>query len=226
YAPRLLSPQGKAVVLLGAVALLVAGIYGTANSTQGFDVLDLAPDDHYSKYYTELARSYELDTSEWYVPLSVYTREVDYTDVSVQAQIQTTDQKMLEQDAYISGPLGSWIVSFVEWAENSTDYSANVGMSDGYPVYDDPDTFYTALSEFMEEDDSATYLSDVIFNDEGTIEISRTDMYLIDQTETTKMIDALEGTRDIVGESTIEPEPFGYSGLFIYTEQYLVIFRE
>lgn len=33
---------------------------------------------------TELARSYELDTNEWYVPLSVYTQEVDYTDVTVQ----------------------------------------------------------------------------------------------------------------------------------------------
>lgn len=45
------------------------------------------------------------------------------------------------------------------------------------------------------------------------LQISRTDLYLIDQTDTTKNVDALEGTRDIVEESALEPEPFGFSGV-------------
>ena len=33
---------------------------------------------------TELAREYELEIDSQFVPLGVYTREVDYTDVDVQ----------------------------------------------------------------------------------------------------------------------------------------------
>lgn len=104
-----------------------------------------------------------------FVPLGVYTREVDYTDVDVQVnerghhqgfsrfrllscevrfkvnynneifptntfrstamshafpyqvQIQETDALMKEQE-FISGPLESWLSSFVEWAANNTEY--------------------------------------------------------------------------------------------------------
>ena len=33
---------------------------------------------------TELARAYEVDISEWYVPMNIVTRELDYPDVAVQ----------------------------------------------------------------------------------------------------------------------------------------------
>lgn len=49
YTPFILSAKGKAVVILATLALLAAGIYGVTQATQGFDVLDLAPDDHYSR---------------------------------------------------------------------------------------------------------------------------------------------------------------------------------
>ena len=35
---------------------------------------------------TELSREYEVDISEWYVPLNIVTREVDYPDVTVQVR--------------------------------------------------------------------------------------------------------------------------------------------
>lgn len=49
YTPVLLSTAGKCLVLLGTASLFAAGIYGVTQATQGFDVLDLAPDDHYSR---------------------------------------------------------------------------------------------------------------------------------------------------------------------------------
>lgn len=33
---------------------------------------------------TEHAREYEVELSEWYVPLGIYTEDVDYPDVAVQ----------------------------------------------------------------------------------------------------------------------------------------------
>lgn len=38
-----------------------------------------------------------------------------------QAQIQATDALMVEQE-FMSGPVESWLTSFVTWAENSADY--------------------------------------------------------------------------------------------------------
>lgn len=39
----------------------------------------------------------------------------------VQAQIQTTDT-LLEEQRFITGPIESWLSSFVAWADNGTEY--------------------------------------------------------------------------------------------------------
>lgn len=51
------------------------------------------------------------------------------------------------------------------------------------------------------------------------IQISRTEQFLIDLTDTDNNIDALEDTRDVVDQSTLDPKPFGFSGVFIFSEQ-------
>ncbi|CAM9506157.1 unnamed protein product [Ectocarpus sp. 12 AP-2014] len=225
YAPSLLSAKGKIVALLGSVALLAAGIYGVTQATQGFDVLDLAPDGHYSIEYTDRARFYDFDIQEWYVPMNVYTQDVDYPDVTVQAEMQSVDAEMIETKN-VDGPLDSWLVSFVVWAEANITYSANVGTSGGYPVYDDRDTFYTALSAFLEDEDNARFVPDVIFDDEGLIKISRSDMYLVNLVDTENNVDALRDTRDVADQSTLDPQPFAYSGVFVFSEQFVVIYNE
>ncbi|CBJ26537.1 conserved unknown protein [Ectocarpus siliculosus] len=217
YSPFVLSAKGKALVLLGSAGLLAAGIYGVTQATQGFDALDLAPDGHYSIEYTEKARSYDFDIQEWYVPINVYTQEVDYPDVTVQAEIQSVDEEMIEAKN-VDGPLDSWLASFIEWAEANTTYSANVGTSGGYPVYDDRDTFYTALSAFLADEDNARFLTDVIFDDDGLIKISRSEMYLINLVDTDNKVDALEDTREVADQSTLDPQPFAYSDAIIDVE--------
>ncbi|CAM9472679.1 unnamed protein product, partial [Ascophyllum nodosum] len=225
YTPFLLSMPGKIVVLLGTVALLAAGIYGVTQATEDFDVLDLAPDDHYARDYTTLAREYDLEISSQFVPLGVYTQEVDYTDVDVQAQMQETDELMEEQQ-YVSGPIDSWLSSFLVWATNGTEYSADVTTSGGYDVYDDPNTFYAAVAEFIEEEDNERFQDDIVFKSDGSIEISRSWLFLVDIVSTEENVDALEDTRDVVDQSTLDPEPFGFSSVFVFTEQFLVIYDE
>ncbi|CBJ26527.1 conserved unknown protein [Ectocarpus siliculosus] len=225
YAPFVLSAKGKALVLLASAGLLAAGIYGVTQATQGLDVLDLAPDGHFSIEYTVRSRYYDFDIQEWYVPLNVYTQEVDYPDVAVQAEIQSIDDEMLELNN-VDGPVDSWLASFIVWAEANTTYSANVGTSGGYPVYDDRDTFYTALSAFLEDEDNARFLEDVVFDDDGLIKISRSEMFLINLVDTDNNLDALLDTREVSDQSTLDPQPFAYSDVFGFTEQYLVIYDE
>lgn len=55
--------------------------------------------------------------------------------------------------------------------------SANVGTSGGYPVYEDRDTFYTALAAFTDDEDNVRFVSNIVYDDDGQIEASasRTD---------------------------------------------------
>lgn len=52
--------------------------------------------------------------------------------------------------------------------------------------------------------------------------MSRTWLSLIDQTTTDKNVAALEDARDVTDESALEPKPFPFSAVFIFTEQVLV----
>ncbi|CAM9765761.1 unnamed protein product, partial [Scytosiphon promiscuus] len=225
YTPVILSTQGKIGVLLGSVGLFAAGVYGVTQATQGFDVIDLAPDDHHATHYTEMAREYDLEIDTQYLPLAIYTLDVDYPDAGVQAQIQVTDALMVEQQLVV-GPVTSWLSSFVEWSANNSEYSSNVGAFEDYPVYDDRNTFYPAMAEFTQDGDNARFGSEFVYKADGTIEISRTTMYLIDLTSTENGIQALKDSRKVVGESTLDPQPLAFSGYFIFSEQFLVIYEE
>ncbi|CAN0269125.1 unnamed protein product, partial [Ascophyllum nodosum] len=225
YTPFLLSVPGKIVVLLGSAALLAAGIYGVTQATQGFEVLDLAPDDHYARDYTNLAREYDLDIDSQFIPVGVYSLEVDYPDVGVQAQMQQTDD-LMEEQRYISGPIDSWLSSFLDWAANETDYSINLGTSGGYQVYEDRDTFYPAVGDFLEDGDNQRFQDDIVFKSDGSVEISRSWLFLVDVTDTDSSVDALEDTRDVTEQSALDPEPFGFSSVFVFVEQFLVIYDE
>ncbi|CAM9472819.1 unnamed protein product [Ascophyllum nodosum] len=225
YTPFILSIPGKTIILLGTAALLAAGIYGVTQATEDFEVLDLAPDDHYARDYTTLAREYDLEITSQFVPLGVYTLEVDYTNIAVQAQMQETDELMEEQQ-HVSGPLDSWLSSFIAWAANDTKYSANVTTSGRYDVYNNPNTFYAAVAEFIEEEDNERFQDNIIFKSDGSIEISRSLLFLVDMVDTEENVRALEDTRDVIDQSTLDPEPFGFSGVFVFTEQFLVIYDE
>lgn len=50
-------------------------------------------------------------------------------------------------------------------------------------------------------------------------QISRSNVFLIDLTDTQNNIDALQDARDVIDESTLDPEPFEYSPVFIFSEQ-------
>ncbi|CAM9737467.1 unnamed protein product [Ectocarpus sp. 13 AM-2016] len=174
---------------------------------------------------TERARSYDFDIQEWYVPMNVYSQGVDYPDITVQAELLSVDADMIDTKN-VDGPLDSWLASFIVWAQANTTYSANVGTSAGYPVYDDRDTFYTALSAFLEDEDNARFLADVVFDDEGLIKKSRSEMFLINLVDTENNLDALRDTREVADRSTLVPQPFAYSAVFGFSEQYLVIYNE
>ena len=58
------------------------------------------------------------------------------------------------------------------------------------------------------------------------VQISRSLLFLVDMVDTEENVRALEDTRDVIDQSTLDPEPFGFSGVFVFTEQFLVIYDE
>lgn len=47
-----------------------------------------------------------------------------------------------------------------------------MGTSGGYPVYEDRDTFYTALADFVVDGDNTRFQDDIVYKDDGEIEAS------------------------------------------------------
>ncbi|CAM9214551.1 unnamed protein product [Choristocarpus tenellus] len=159
--------------------------------TQGFEVLDLVPDNSYVREYTNTARLFNLDPDSDFQPFSTYYTDVDYSDPPVQAEIQATDSTMVEQ-THVDGPDSSWLTSFIAWAANTTDYSANIGMPGDYPVYTDKISFYTALAAFLTDGENSRFKGDIVFAVDGAIEISRSNMFVVDADTVPTKIDALE----------------------------------
>ena len=60
----------------------------------------------------------------------------------------------------------------------------------------------------------------------GRVQISRSRLFLVDVVDIDSNVAAIEQTRDVIDESTLDPEPFGFSEMFIITEQFLVIYDE
>lgn len=52
-------------------------------------------------------------------------------------------------------------------------HSASVSVSGGYPVYDDPNTFYVALMDFFDDDSGVRFESELVYNDYGLIKVLR-----------------------------------------------------
>ena len=53
----------------------------------------------------------------------------------------------------------------------------------------------------------------------GQAQISRSGMYLVGMVDSEKSVDALMDVRDVVGESSLDPDVFEFSSLFIFVEQ-------
>ncbi|CAM9925752.1 unnamed protein product [Choristocarpus tenellus] len=168
------------------------------------------------------AREYNLDLTQDYLPLNIFYEDVDYTDTAVQMEIQDTDSTMVEL-THVGGPIDSWLTSFMFWAEAETEYSASIDTTGTYPVHTDPGSFYTALSAFQADVTNARFDGDVVFAEDGTIEISRSNMFLLDLGSADKSVKAINSVRDVVDNTDLSPEPFAYSNVFIFTEQFLAM---
>ena len=82
--------------------------------------------------------------------------------------------------------------------------SANVTTSGRYDVYNNPNTFYAAVAEFIEEEDNERFQDNIIFKSDGSIEVgddrrqtgnTKNNKYVYKQTNNVKRQRAQEAGR-------------------------------
>ncbi|CAM9500189.1 unnamed protein product [Phaeothamnion confervicola] len=243
YAPLLLRGPVQAFVAVAVLTLVSASIWGVTQVEMGFQILDLVPDDSYARAFTENAREVELSIGmDTYVPVGLYTLAMDYTDADVQAAIFALEESVLAL-THVDGPLDSWLGSFVAWAAADAEYASavtTVTNSNGMKVqvFGNADGFYGALDAYLATADGTRFTDDIIFASvsaaavdggvtTGEIAIARSNMFYVDVPKTSQQTGVLEDIRVVCdnADAVLEPRPFSYSPMDIFTEQYLVMWN-
>jgi Niemann-Pick C1 protein len=221
--PALLSWQGKVTVLLTAMAVLSVAIVGCLNATEGFDLLDLVPDNSFVRDYVDTARSLGLWNLESSIPQNIYWQDQDITSIDVQQTMLDVEQECLLL-THADGPLNSWIDEFLSWAADDSRFASDVNAAG---LFANSDQFYVALGEFLAVPEYMRFIDDVIFDDNGdNIIISRSTLWQIDLYTVPQQKEAVTQIRDTVGSAPLTPKAFPFAFNYIFVEQFFVIVPE
>lgn len=227
YFPFISIPTVRVVVVLGFLGLLGACIYGCTRVTQGFDVIDLVPDDSYVRDYVENARDLDLFIFEQNTPTELVYKDIPYHQQDTQEEMIRLETEFIELP-HNAGPVTSWISEFISWARTDDSPYKDDLNADGYLT--DEALFYEAVNLFLTLPDYSRFDQDVVFETEAnmngiqTIKTSRVQAYQIDMTEPKEQIEGMEDARDFMDRTFLDPKPFCWSSAFsnIETEQIIV----
>jgi len=122
WAEFLMKTPVRIVVVLISLGLLAAGVYGTYNLDEKFDLKQLAPDGSYFIAFQNTQREYFPVG----FPISIINENVDfdYTDSEKQKEY-THLSTICKENPYMKDASINWLVEFL----NSTAYTSNAGMS-------------------------------------------------------------------------------------------------
>ncbi|CAM9426094.1 unnamed protein product [Chrysoparadoxa australica] len=221
YGPFLMQSSTKALVIAMASVLFGMSVWGVQQVVVEFDVSTLTPSTSYTNAYINAARP--LGLLDDFVPVALYFEDVDYTSPAVQAEIDRLELSAVSQP-YTTGPIDSWIGTFREWAQTVPDYAPGLD-SDGYFV--DESLFLPAVNAFLSEPANIRFKANVVFDEpDSGIAVSRVSIFHFQTSTVNKMIDAMQDLRQLTAASSIIPRPFAYSTQHLFTEQFLVLYRE
>ncbi|CAM9203139.1 unnamed protein product [Chrysoparadoxa australica] len=209
YAPFLLRPIVKTFVMLLAVSLLGVCIWGVTEVQEGFDVLDLTTDGSYAKSYGDRSKPQGLFFDDTNLYVGLYLPDLAYEDPQVQQQMRDLVQEALA-DRHTSEPLSNWMETFL--AENGGSVPA--------------DQFYTTLTAWLQLPLSQRFQDDIVFSEDGRIKTSRLVLVHVDTPDTETRLDAMLGLRAIMDANDLAPDDFAFTPQYVFTEQFVVMFRE
>lgn len=223
YWPLITKPMVRVAILLGFAALLAVNIYATTNVEQGFDIINLVPDDSYVKDYITEARSLDLFIFEQNLPVAIVYKDIPYHEQAVQEEMMRIENGFLELPHNV-GPLDSWITDFQAWVASDASAYKDSLNSDGY-LTGEP-IFYQAVQDFLQDPDYSRLDRDIIFDSNNKIVASRATAYHINMADSKDQIKGMTDARKFVRDTFIEPKPFAYSDAYTNIETEVLIVDE
>ena len=250
HSPAILSKPGKAIVLLVFAGLLAFGIYGALNLSVEDSTREFIPDGSYLNDY--LAASDQYFPSDGISLYVVFENPQDDMNMNVNIENSIYDKRVelaaLEDriagrstaPPYIAEPVSE--NAYRNVMSGLEEYLANAGTdaiggaelgSDGWPTTEQD--FVMTLEQYIEFGaPGSMYARDVNFITDASSNMTRLESFRVELkynelsagAEADKQIDAMEATRDLIGEWDDLPPSFPYSEQFITVEGFKIIRRE
>ncbi|CAM9184764.1 unnamed protein product [Chrysoparadoxa australica] len=218
YAPFLLKPAMKVLVMVVNSVVLTLMIWGLVHADEGLDLSDLAMEGSYAREYVAVARENGLFSWETLDKFGIYFDQLDYASPDVQDEILRL-QVEAEEQYHVTGPRESWLDQFLLYEAGVE--AENPGLDQAELPFEDQLRMFLDLPQFQR------FQEDVVLNDEGSIEMSRVHLYHIMTLSNSEKIRAMLDLRELLDDSSLAPKPFAYSPTtYIWNEQYIVLWRE
>lgn len=181
YAPLLLKPAVKAVVLVAFLALAIVSVFGAINIKQEFRQEWFLPGDSYLQDFYAVRNDYYTDVG---VPVAAYVGNVNPAEKRAALLAlgpALTSNKWVDDNV----PAQDWVKSFKDYlTAASLDYD-NVAAA----------TFQTQLVSFLANPAYARFKSDVVWKDgnsgSGVVEMARVKAFYIGMDKAENEVDAM-----------------------------------
>jgi len=217
YAPALLHRGTKAAVLAVFTGWTVyMGILASDLGTD-FDLKDLTPDSSYLREFY-VAQEDTFGSSLFGIPTRVYFKDVDYSDASVQAEIEALSERFLDLETVSTSiPLDSWHRDFSGWAIQQLPYNTSLSTDGQFVV---GNQFIPAVIAFLQQPQYQRHVVNVILNDDNSqIVTSRVSAFHVDLAPGILDQQAFTETSDLASSSTMDPKPFILAPPYPFFEQ-------
>jgi hypothetical protein len=225
YWTLLTRPLFRAAIVLSFLGLFAAGLYGCTQIEQGFDNINLMPDDSYVRDYILTTRRLDLFAYEQNSPVNIIIKDVPYHLQSTQEDILRIQAEFLANSDHNKGPFTSWLSTFVKYTPTMP-YAAYAN-SDGFIT--DEEIFYQAVEFFVQQDFFLRFVDDINFatvDGKLTITSSRVSAFHHGLTDYRKEIRAMQDVRDLMASAVFDPKPIAVCRNYIQTETDLIIVNE
>jgi hypothetical protein len=227
YAPVLLHPVSKAVVILLFGAALGAHLYGVTRVDEEFRLIDVVPDDSYLRAHNRLSLE-RFGVGN--LRVGVYFRDVDLSAPGMQQQALHFIDTARFSAAFEPAPLQSWLHVFVTWYRANATHNATLDAS-GFLV---GPAFYEALRVFLGRPQFYDFGEDLYWNGERTsLLASRAFILHVPLPSSDASKEALRASKALAAQHPLNAArtPATYRALlfnewYVFMEQFLVIFDQ
>ena len=228
YASCLLKPPVKIAVLVIFAAVLSANTWSWAQTTSGFELVDLTPDESYVRDFVDLNAEL-LGSATGKVPFQVYTKNLDYHTQATQNSYQALHDAVSSDPKVEASTVDSW---YLEFMKSSVVDAASRDAAGWYTA----STFYPTLFEWLNARNSVglrvnqRFERDIVWVDPSDLEqgiraarFSGAHPLAVSSTSE-QQVECLEAMEAIQTSSSLEPKPFIWTFFYLFFDQFRTIY--